>query len=238
MNWEDFRRNFAQSYFGLQPSVLKSLMVDHQWNELDLSAEKPLIPCTCPSFGTNKSQVSVTCVFKTRSGSAYQNQYIIPFKDDIDEDPNFMVGAHPPRLGMVQSKETFSFIRRPAQRQYNRGYSARSCTSWVPNLYTVQKEGLSVHPGDLHTVWHVYNPYVKTFPEALDILEAGEKIGVVLAPSLGVYIEIGRKYPRLAYRNDTVGFVINGEPVVYSSVSEVARDYILKITGIFPKVKG
>lgn len=236
MNREDFRRNFQQSYFGLQPSLAKSAIAQY-WHNLDLSSPNPLIPCTSPQFSnSNGGTCTVMGIFKQIDGTILTAPVTFPWKDDIDEDTGVMYAQHPSRLGMIQGRDTAVFIRRWPQRNYNRGYTPRSCNVWAPNFYTVKDEG-GVSASDPVIIWHVFNPYTKSLDDALDILDSGEKIGVVLGPWLAVCLEQGKKYPRLAYRDEIIGFVQNREPVVYMDTTEIARDYVLKMTGKYPKVK-
>jgi hypothetical protein len=150
----------------------------------------------------------------------------------LDEDSSFCYSQHP-RLGLVNTSDSIGYLRRYPKRQYNRGYTPGSCQLTVPNNYTAEQARAS----SMAVVWSVFNPDHKTLPEALDILDSGKRLGVVLAPYLGVCLEQGRRYPRLVYITDFIGFIQNGDPVIYEGTSDDARDYIIKVTGKIPKVK-
>ena len=232
MNAEDFRRNFAQSFLAVQPSAIAtSLKAAGVWDNADFTGQRPMIPCTTPSF-TNNGQVHLAAVVKCIDDTYKAVPVTLTWKNDLDQDTSICDSRHP-RIGMVNNPDSIAFLRRFPQRSYNRGYAPRACSIHIPNSYTADACRTTTHA----VIWSVYNPDYKKLPEALDILDAGRRIGVVLAPYLGICLEQGRKYPRLAYQTDIIGFIQNGDPVIYDYVTEDARDYIIKITGKIPKIK-
>lgn len=231
MTPEDFRRNFAQSFLGIHPSAisdqLKTLGV---WDRIELISNPPLIPASTPQFAGGIVQVSV--ILKLIDDQYQVHNVQMPWQQDMDEKVEICYSHHP-RLGMVQTEDSIGFLRRSPQRQYNRGYSPRFCSIYVPNGYTAISSRTSSHA----VVWSVFNPNHRTLAEALDMLDAGLKLGVVIAPLLGVCIEQGKRYPRLVYRQEIVGFIQNGDPIVYEGCSDACKDYIIKVTGKMPKIK-
>jgi hypothetical protein len=232
VNADDFRRNFQQSYLAIHPSAiatqLKALTL---WDNLDLTLKQNLIPATTPNY-VQIGQVDLTVVLKNIDDTYRTVHVSVPWKADLDEDTSFCYSQHP-RLGMVSTGDSIGYLRRFPKRQYNRGYTPGFCSLSIPNQYTAEAQRANSYS----VVWSVFNPDHKTLPEALEILESGRKLGVVLAPYLGLCIEQGRKYPRLVYITDIVGFVQNGDPVIYEGTSDDARDYIIKVTNKIPKVK-
>jgi len=230
MNKEDFRRNFSHSFLGVVPSALQAQLAS-VWDTLDLQGPSPLIPCTMPAFAGDTVQMHASI----KLGDRYISTPVtMSWEEDLDENPNLMYSHHPAQLGMVQAGDTFIYVRRQPQRQVNRGYCPRYCLTWCPNPSSSMH---SVESNSRPVIWHIFNPYRKTLSEALDLIDDGLKTGVVLDTWLGVFVEEGRRYPRIAYRNTVIGIIQNRVPVVYEGTSDVARDYILKVTGIFPKVK-
>jgi len=178
--------------------------------------------------------VAVSAILKWRqSADSFATATLrMEFTNDDDENPNKIFSYHP-TLGMVHTSDSIGFIRRMPHRQDCRGYTPRSCNMYVPNPGVAS----AVRSGTPCVVWNVYNPFFYTLPEAMDILEQGSRLGCVLAPLLGVVLDTGRKYPRLVYREEFVGFVLNGDPYVYDGTNDVVKDYIYKSTGKIPKVK-
>lgn len=232
MNAEDFRRNFAQSYLAIHPSAIsKQLKAIGVWDNLDLTSTLPLIPATTPNF-TISGQVNLGCIIKSIDDTYKAIPISLAWQENLDEDITFCYSQHP-RLGMVNTSDSIGYLRRYPRRAYNRGYTPGACSIVIPNSYTAMEARVS----SMAVVWSVFNPDHKTLSEALDILDSGRRLGVVLAPFLGLCLEQGRKYPRLVYINEIIGFIQNGDPVIYDGTKDDARDYIIKVTGKIPKVK-
>jgi hypothetical protein len=232
MNSEDFRRNFAQSYLGIIPSIIAPYLKGAgYWDRLDLNNPQTLIPGTSPSFHQDGT---VSICLQLKLIDRFEAIHVrIPWREDMDEDPNFCFSRHP-RFGMVYTEDTIGFLRRFPQRHYHRGYCPRACNMVVPNAYSSITQSSTNSPP---VVWSVFNPNYKTLKEALEILEDGIRIGVPIERQLGICLEAGRRFPRIVYRNEIVGFIQNGDPIVYSDSSDACRDYITKVTGKIPKVK-
>ncbi len=232
MTPDDFRRNFAQSYLGLNPSAiadqLKSLGT---WDRIDLTSKSALIPATTPAFWSGGSVQLAVCV-KTIDDQYLTQTIVMPWLSDMDERQEICYSHHP-RLGMVHTEDSIGFLRRSPQRQYSRGYTPRYCNITVPNSYTA----IQARSSSVAVIWSVFNPNYRTLAEALDVLDAGIRLGVAIAPLMGLCLEQGKRYPRLVYRQEIVGFIQNGDPIVYEGCSDACRDYIIKVTGKMPKIK-
>src|ERR1044072_7457020 len=100
MNADDFRRNFAQSYLGVQPSAIaESLKQAKVWDNADFGLKGALIPCTTPAFevgGMVRLSAIVKCVDETYTAVLVT----LPWKNDLDQDTS-ICNSHHPRLGMV-----------------------------------------------------------------------------------------------------------------------------------------
>jgi hypothetical protein len=230
MNSTDFQRNFAQSYFGLVPAHLKAILPPNMWESLDLSSNRARIPCTTPNFG---SHTAFDAAVILKLGDEYMHHHVnLPWTNDMDQDPKIMDPNHPD-LGMIQHSDTCVYLRRHAVRGYNRGHHPRSCNIVIFNDRLVG--GISISSPSV--IWGVFNPSYYSWDNAILALESGTKLGVVLSRFLGIFLDEGRRYPRIAYRDDVVGFVQNNQPVVYDYTTQDVRDYIFKITGKQVKVK-
>jgi hypothetical protein len=231
MTPEDFRRNFQQSYLGIVPSVLAGPLKEAGlWERLDLNNKQALLPATTPQHGPSGMSLNVVLKFIDDTYMAYP--VMIPWVEDFDEKTELCDARHP-RIGMTESEDTIVFLRRYPKREYHRGYCPRSTSLCAFNAVGAAL----VRSSTPSVVWNVFNPVYRTLNEAMDILESGLRIGVVLGRFLGIVIEQSKKYPRLVYRHEVVGIVQNGDPIVYEDSSMVARDYIAKVTGKIPKVK-
>lgn len=231
MNSADFRRNFTQSYFGIKPSFVRQYVSEGFTSSFK---DTDWLPCTGPliSDGDLRFQMLV----KLDGMGIEVIPVRLPWQDDMDENTDIMQCQHPLVLGMVQAADTCVFLRRYPKRDYHRGYNPRACTVWVPNLYAL-KDGHPLSANSRHIVWSVYNPHYPLWDDAVTMLSSGDKLGIPLAPWLGIFLDAGKKYPRIAYRTEVVGFIADNEPVVYADSPEVCLDYIHKITGKTARIK-
>jgi hypothetical protein len=236
MNLEDFRRNFAQSYFAVHASFFRNQFSDDEWANLDLTSKVPVIPCTMPTPVSN-SMLGVRGITRIKNNT-FGRSFEFRWVKDMDEDSSVML-TKAPRLGMVSAYDTAVFIRRAAVRQYNRGYVPRSCQSYIANPQAYMWKGLGGQPtpSDQEVIWRIYNPLYKEFGEAVDIINRGERIGVPLSRLLAVVVEERRKNPLIVYRDEVIGFCQNGGITLYDSTTDAQRDYVVKTTKAHIKIK-
>lgn len=114
-----------------------------------------------------------------------------------------------PDIGIMPDGPTILFCSYTSPRQARKGFRSRETRLADFNSWDIRKK-YSRPPGDRYDwTWFAFNPEYKTLEQAEDILAKGEKVGVPLSRTLGVYTSPKYKNSLLAYKRWTIGHVVN-----------------------------
>jgi hypothetical protein len=244
MNRQDFCRNFQISYFGyLNTNEIRNQLEKAGHNTAIYALGDGVVtPVTRPGFPTSTRAGFVgIVVLKYADGSGYES-FSIPicnWVDDMDETAEFMTDVPPSQ--MVQLDDTAVYVRRIPHRETPRGFCPRSSPCHIISGEVVRPERSELMDSSrAEVIWNIYNPRQSVYTEAIKTLNSGDTAAVVLASHLSLGFKPNRRHLQLFYRNQgSVGFVDEqGIPTVFPSFATLAsKDYIRKVTGIYPREK-
>jgi len=131
-----------------------------------------------------------------------------------------------PTLGMVNIRDHVVLVERIAQRQWKKGLrmsSLRTCafdTSILMHLYETHRRGRPdyFYQSDLIKL---YTPEYTDFHEALEVVEAGEKIARAISPLFCVSNRWQVSKPLLYYKSNAIGVVTGTSVELAPEVSHI-----------------
>jgi hypothetical protein len=240
MNRADFQRNFQWSCFGLVFNHKTFEYARLQGCDLVEWGVRPgdVVPCTQPVINAGETYMKAIAIVPDATGQdAVQKSVVLPWKNDIDEDPTFMIPGVPV-TGMIQGKHTAWYMSRQPARDTPRGYCPKytRCNSINNSLLVAHDVS---NGSESLRAWRVYNKRYHTWNTAIDNLERGELIGAALDKFLALGLSSGCPHIQIFYKNKgPVGYLIDGTPYIYPENSTYTlREYVRKIAGVMPEVK-
>lgn len=239
MNRQDFQRNFSQSYFGL---ILTEEQVAHfaaqgvSANKYDLQIGS-LVPCGSPSLHSDGKNMLVRAIMKFKDQEAAGAiKVYIKWHVDIDEDPLYM-RCGVPVSGMIQGRHSVWYVTRRPARDTPRGYCPRYNSSLTVNSNVLKSAGV-VNGDEWLQCYRVFNKIKHPWTKAIDLIEDGQYVGVVVDKSLALGVDGKSFKTQIYYKGQgSVGYVDDLRPYLYeSSATYSLKEYIRKISGFMPEV--
>lgn len=136
-----------------------------------------------------------------------------------------------PPVGLCVDGPTISYGSYASPRTPKKGYRPNDVIFSYFNNWNIRSK--YTRPGRLNydNVWEVFNPEYKSFPEALASLSKGDVVGIPISRTIGMYTIPKYKYPMLAYKRWTVGYVMDAYTIyVKAQYSDYANE-IYRQTG-------
>jgi hypothetical protein len=161
-----------------------------------------------------------------------EDQYLSFIKPNLDRvnvrlnDKSVKFKLNWPTLGMVNVRDHAVLVARSAQRQWKKGLrmSSLNCYTFDPGIlsdlqnYKRSYRAQSFIHQDLH---QLYTPEYTDFHEALEVVEAGEKIARAVSPLFCVSNKYKASKPLLYYKTFPVGIVTGTTVEVDPKVSHI-----------------
>lgn len=112
-----------------------------------------------------------------------------------------------PDLGMVNSNDTIIYLYRQAPREPHRGYRPGATNHTLFNGWQIRTVVPRLDPGNATVIQKLFFPEYYEVKEALEELRQGRRVGCALSRNLGLFTQSGMKYPGIAYRRNTIGYL-------------------------------
>lgn len=232
MDYQDFSRNFASSFFAVRGAWLKAYLSTEQKNTTGaLLNDEDRVPVWRPEF-TDKSTFRGRFILPSGlspSGFIYDTLSGIPWHNDMDEEPHMITST--PLMGMVRPYMGLAFVTGAPIRGTPRGFCANNVETHVftPELHdgvdAVVSGGLS-----MRAIWTLYNPVYTGLRDAFNGINEGESLGYALSRFLGVVLVPFKKYPVVVYKNAEVGSMRGVDLIsMYDGIPPAAERYIRKL---------
>jgi hypothetical protein len=136
-----------------------------------------------------------------------------------------------PDLGMVNGDHTIIYLHQTSPRQPHRGYRPNAVTQSVFNAWALRKTGKIPTGQDREVLKNLFFPRFYELKEAIEQLNSGARVGCALSPKVALYTNSADKYPSIAYRRNTIGFLESDRKAVIPRVYADAIPVIQKTLG-------
>lgn len=164
--------------------------------------EKESYPCYVGGLDTTQT-------IALRPLSRKENGYFVelPFTtswDELKEKAEFGV----PSIGMMPDGPTISFCSYYTLRAPKKGFRSRDLSISDFNSWEIAKKYSKNSMDDRKDrVWFAFKPEYSTLEQAQEKLSKGEAVGIPININVGIYSLPKFKYPLLAYKRWTVGYL-------------------------------
>lgn len=167
---------------------------------------------------------------KLPDGEIYLNpQMEVPWKDALQ-----LLDFGVPDVGMTADGPTVVYCSYNSPRQPRKGFRPREMSVTDFNGWAIRNKYALTHAsptGGYPWIWFTFNPEYPTLARAQDLLESGEKIGVALSRTIGVYSSPRHRYSLLAYKRWTVGYILDPSSIFIMPQYEDYAIEISRLTG-------
>lgn len=210
-NLADFSRYYAGSWVGWHPTDAVHTTPCYVGHLLD------------------PDHIQLRPLSKIETGQIMLDSTWAPSWDDIKSHIDFGL----PEIGMAPSGPTVVFSSYNTPRSPKKGYRARDTKLSEFNSHDIRKK----YPSSRNAldrndwVWFAFNPEYLDLQRALTTLEEGQAVGLPLSNTLGAYCLSKFRYPLLAYKRWTIGYISNHKLVYIKSPYADYEEDIIRQTG-------
>jgi hypothetical protein len=127
-----------------------------------------------------------------------------------------------PELGMVNGDYTIIYMYKTSPRQPHRGYRTQEILHTVFNAWNLRKLSPIPDPGNRTVIRNLFFPRYYELKEGLAALDTGERVGCALNERIGIYTSAADRFPMLAYRRSTIGYIENNRAMIPRAYAEDA----------------
>jgi hypothetical protein len=200
-NISDFNRYYTNSWVGY-----------HE----DPDSEKIL-----PAFVSNPGTGTSTALkFLTKKGGSWQlGSWNMLTLEDLEKHLDF--GR--PNIGMVDDGPTVVFLSYSTPRAPSKGLRTRDARINNFNDHEIYRYRTPRSSERYDWIYHAFNPAYLNLDEALKQLNNGEKIGVALSPVLALFTSSTSKFPVLAYKRWSIGYLQDKTAILNPQYQEYAE---------------